>query len=128
MKKLLIVLVSLSLAVAALAQSRWITPAVVNYNLPADGTVVTNTFTNAWGSRVILQSLWLSGPVLTNASFTLTSGAATNDLPTTALGSTVYYESVGSITLEADAVIKFIAANSATNNHVTLKANIALPE
>ena len=81
------------------------------------------TWTNAVAERVLLKSLWLTGPTLTNGTMKLvqpiatnTTQTTTNDLAVTMLGSTLYcVPVVDSLWIEAAGSIQWTGLSSASN-------------
>jgi hypothetical protein len=84
-------------------------------------TTPTLIWTNGAIAAVKVNGVWLSGNGLTNATLKATNcrGANTNQIPATALGSSVYYSAANVLLIEPKATISAACAVSTNSLGIT---------
>ena len=100
-------------------------------NTVLDGSVVAPVWTNQVGERVILKSVWMSCPTMTNNSSMklVVSAAITNDLPATLTGTTLYFmPEDGALMIEPAGKIIFSALLSSTNGTAKVSVYVSRPD
>ena len=120
-------LISMTMVLAAMADDKWGNPIFHSYT--STNTSLSTTWTNEWGQRMVLQSLYLSGKGITNSTAPALSlcnyPGVTNTIPlsmtsnVTAL--TYYWVPSGSVTLEQGGTIA-LSVTICTNGTGTINA------
>lgn len=132
MKKMLAVLAVMSVLVSVMLAGDIFTFPVFTQSASTagEGITVAPVWTNQVGERVILKSVWMSCPTLTNGTFKLlVSTAITNDLPATLTGTTLYFmPEDGALMIEPAGKIIFSGLLSTSNSTAQVSVYVSRPD